>query len=215
LSELFQVPFVNKSVEFKDWPKLKPNTPLGSLPILEVEQPGKPKRVVPESNAILRYVGKLGGLYPSDPVQALEVDSFIDTASDATKKIEMSIQGAVKTLVAEKEWTDDEKLAFRKRIAEDEKSGLPFHLSYFETSLARSESGYLVGDRVTVADLQLYRITSWLRKGIIEGISKDILFDYPRVQAHYEKIESLPEVQVWRSKHAEPYPTFDFSPTTA
>ncbi len=38
--------------------------------------------VIPQSQAQLRYVGKLGGLYPTDPVQAAFADAAIDAVMD-------------------------------------------------------------------------------------------------------------------------------------
>lgn len=210
-----KISFTNKAVEFKDWKDIKDTTPLGQLPILEVkDDPSKEdKIVIPESSAILRYIGKLGGLYPEDPVQALQVDSFLETANDATKKIELSIMGPVKTLIAEEEWTNEEKMAFRKRIAENKQHGLPFHLSYFENALKKNEaSGWLVGDTITIADIQVYRIGNWLQSGMLDGIPKEILNDYPKVKEHYHRIEALPKVAAWRSKYTAPYGSFDFEP---
>ncbi len=50
--------------------------PLGQLPVLHMETDGK-RSVVTQSSAILRYFGKLGGLYPSDEVDALEIDFYL------------------------------------------------------------------------------------------------------------------------------------------
>jgi hypothetical protein len=51
--------------------------PFGQLPVMEVD--GK---LVSQSQALLRYAGKLAGLYPSDPVQALLVDEMIGAVED-------------------------------------------------------------------------------------------------------------------------------------
>ncbi len=40
-------------------------------------------REIGESIAILRFAGKLGGLYPEKPLQALLVDSLVDIAASA------------------------------------------------------------------------------------------------------------------------------------
>jgi glutathione S-transferase len=56
-----KVPFTNKSVAFQDFPQVKQHLPLGQLPILEIESPGKETVVISQAHAILRYFGKLGG----------------------------------------------------------------------------------------------------------------------------------------------------------
>ena len=48
--------------------------PFGQLPVLEVEE----GVYIAQSAAIMRYIGKKTGLYPSDAVKAALVDSIID-----------------------------------------------------------------------------------------------------------------------------------------
>ncbi|CAM9234419.1 unnamed protein product, partial [Hapterophycus canaliculatus] len=60
-----------------DWLVLKPTLPFGQLPILEVDGV-----IIPQSLAQLRYVGKIGGLYPTNPIQAAFCDAAADTLTD-------------------------------------------------------------------------------------------------------------------------------------
>lgn len=62
--------------------ELKPNTPMGQLPILEVD--GKK---VCQSGALLRYAGKLAGLYPEDAWKALKVDEFLGAWDEASNEM--------------------------------------------------------------------------------------------------------------------------------
>ena len=48
------IPFEDDRVLGTDWPRRKPSTPFGSLPVLEVDD-----AIVTQSNGINRYVGKL------------------------------------------------------------------------------------------------------------------------------------------------------------
>lgn len=189
--------------------------PLGQMPLLEIEEDGKEKQMIVQSVAILRYLGKLGNLYPTDPIQAMKVDSLMDTASEATRSIEMSIQGPVTWLIAEEPWSKDQVMAIRKRIANDQKHGLPFYLSYFENALKTNATGWLAGDSVTIADLLLHRITSWVSGGMLDGIPDDLLDSYPTVKQHDQKVEALPAVQQWRAEHPTPYRDFTFEPTSS
>lgn len=182
------------------------------MPFLEIEEEGKDKVVVAESNAILRYIGKLGGVYPSDPIQALKVDSLIETSLEATRSLEVSLSGMVRSLLFETDWTDEEKLACRKRLAEDKERGLPFYLSYFEKVLKENGTGFFVGDSLTIADLAISRLVFWIESGTLDGIPKSMLDDYPLFKALAAKIESTPEVVAYRSKHPIPYGDFDFEP---
>jgi glutathione S-transferase len=56
--------------------------PYGQVPALSVD--GK---ILAQSNAIMRYIGKATNLYPSDPIQAALVDSIMDQETDMTAGI--------------------------------------------------------------------------------------------------------------------------------
>jgi len=168
--------------------------------------------VIAQSLAILRYIGKLGNLYPEDPIQAMEVDSMLDTLADCAKPIEMTVQGPVKFLIDDEAWSKSKVLEIRNRITNDKQNGLPFYLGYFEKVLNANPSGWLVGNTVTIADLQLHRITSWVSSGMLDGIPKTILDDYPLVKVHNENIEALPSVVKWRTEHPTPYQDFQHTP---
>jgi prostaglandin-H2 D-isomerase / glutathione transferase len=60
------IDFDDNRVPMADWPALKPTTPFGSVPTLEVDG-----HTYGQSNAQLRYAGKLASLYPTDNVQGL------------------------------------------------------------------------------------------------------------------------------------------------
>mmetsp|Transcript_25849 Transcript_25849/g.43961 ORF Transcript_25849/g.43961 Transcript_25849/m.43961 type:complete len:154 (-) Transcript_25849:56-517(-) len=56
-----KIPFTNKSLTFKDFSAEKGTFPLQEVPVLEIEEPGKEKYAIPQSVAILRYIGKMAG----------------------------------------------------------------------------------------------------------------------------------------------------------
>ena len=68
-----EIPFEDERIQFSDWPGMKASTPYGSLPLLQVDD-----QVFAESSAMLRYAGKEAGLYPTDHVEALKVDQYVD-----------------------------------------------------------------------------------------------------------------------------------------
>ena len=69
------VPFNNNIVQFKDWPALKPSMPNMQMPCLELADGTK----MGQSHAILRFLGAKHGYYPSDALEAYQVDSLCDT----------------------------------------------------------------------------------------------------------------------------------------
>ena len=71
--------FEDKHISFADFgtKKAAGEFPLGSIPVLDVAG----ERFA-QSNAILRYAGKLTGLYPEDPIAAMRVDMVLDTIEE-------------------------------------------------------------------------------------------------------------------------------------
>jgi prostaglandin-H2 D-isomerase / glutathione transferase len=208
-----KIPFTNKAITFAEWGQVKKDMPLKQLPILEVEDENGSKTTIVQSLAILRYFSKLGGLYPDDPFEALKVDSMIDTVLEMSNLVSMTFAGAQNSLISEEPWTEEELVTIRKRIATNEENGLPFHLNYFENALKQSTSGWLVGDKLTVADLHMYGYVKHLESGVVSHIPLDLVSkSYPAIVAHGEKIKAIPEVAAWYENHPKPYSTFDYTP---
>lgn len=83
-----------------------------------------------QSNAIMRYVGKLGGLYPSDPVEALEVDLVIDTVEEAYKFLGYTLTGPKGIFFSEDTLSDQEKIDIRKKLMDP---AIPRNVAYVST----------------------------------------------------------------------------------
>jgi glutathione S-transferase len=98
------------------------------LPVLEIEFKSKDKQVIAQRNAILVYLGRRGGLYPTDPLEGLQVDYMLDTVSEALRPLEVSASGAVSSLLSNAPWKNEELMRIRERIANDHDAGLP-HVS--------------------------------------------------------------------------------------
>jgi glutathione S-transferase len=119
---VYQIPFTNTVISFPDFDEMKASLPTGQLPILDIETNGK-KKVVGQSAAILRYAGKLAGLYPTDDMEAMEVDMFCDHIEDLTKGLFLSVAGSVSSFVSDTPWTKEEVLAMRLRMLDADKWG--------------------------------------------------------------------------------------------
>jgi len=71
------VDFTDTRFSFKDWPEVKPTTPLGFVPVLKIDdQPHC------QTLALMRYAAKKAGFYPADALEALVVDEVADTLND-------------------------------------------------------------------------------------------------------------------------------------
>jgi len=161
--------------------------PFGGLPVFDVETTER-RVCAAQSNAILRYAGRLSGLYPvEDPLLALKVDEALDMGEDINCLLAPSIH----------EQDTQRKLAMRKELAEET---LPFWAGCFEKLLVdNGSSGFIAGDNLSVADLKLYWIIDWLTSGMLDGIPTTLFDSYPAVIAWRKNIDSvrlarLPEV---------------------
>ncbi|CAB9506161.1 S-crystallin [Seminavis robusta] len=216
-----KVPFTNRVIAKEDWAMVKRHSPLGQLPTLLAVQPGKDLVTAPQSTAILRYIGKLGGLYPFDEVESAQVEFMIETIVEATRLVEMTVSGVVKLLILDVLKKEEEIPPIRKRLLENEDRGLPKYLKYFESVLEENKlAGWLVGSNMTVADLSVYHLSSWLNGGLDGGVQggdaymfdSSILEKYPLLRKHREAIENHISVVRFREQFQSPYSSFDFVP---
>lgn len=66
---------VNRETE---WPQLKPSTRYSQLPSLKIND----NFTLYQTVAIARFLAKEGGLYPSDPFQALQTEEYINALEE-------------------------------------------------------------------------------------------------------------------------------------
>lgn len=150
--------------------------PFGALPLLDLETAEGAIRSA-QSNAILRFVGRMSALYPeSDPIKALKVDEAMDLAED--------IYNVLAPSMAEND--EEKKLAMRKKLAQ---VTLPIWLGYLERLLvANGNTGFIVGDSLSVADLKLYWMADMFTNGNLDGVPTSILDSYKSIIAWRDNI---------------------------
>lgn len=75
------IPYNDVTITFSQWPEHKARLdicPLGQLPTLQLPS----GEFIAQSGTITRFVAKMGGLYPSDPVEAARGDMVHEMAQD-------------------------------------------------------------------------------------------------------------------------------------
>lgn len=175
------IPFEDDHVSFEQFAaeKAAGALPFGSLPVVEVVQDGR-RVAAAESNAILRYAGRLAGLYPvDDPLRALKVDEAMDLGEDLFRLIGPSIV----------EPDVERKMAMRKVLAEET---LPLWGGFLEKLLvANGATGFVVGDTLTVGDLKLHWIVDKLTNGSLDGVPATVLDGFPTVAAWRKNVAAV------------------------
>eukprot|EP01060_Flectonema_neradi_P021892 TRINITY_DN299_c0_g1_i1.p1 TRINITY_DN299_c0_g1~~TRINITY_DN299_c0_g1_i1.p1 ORF type:complete len:241 (+),score=55.14 TRINITY_DN299_c0_g1_i1:64-723(+) len=180
------VSFEDEHLTGEQWGKMKSEVSPKQLPLLHVGE-----RVFGQSYAQLRYASKISKfegrpLYPTDPLLALEVDEFADMMTDLFAPIAASFK---MTDTAERD-------ALRaKSVAE----GGDVHkwLSFIDTQLGKSKSGFAVGDYLTMADVIAFCFIQPLRAGLLDGVPTTCLDGFKNIQAHRDMIANIPIVKAY------------------
>jgi glutathione S-transferase len=166
------IPFNDHRVPVDGWPALKPQMPLQALPVLEVDAVE-----ITQSNTINRYVGRLAGLYPVDPLEAAFCDEVMDAVEEITEKIVATfpLEGA-------------EKEGARRRLAE---GPIPLYLTRLVRLLERGGAEYFADGRLTVADLRAFLWIRHLRSGALDHVPRDLADRVaPLLVKHFERINA-------------------------
>ena len=155
--------------------------PFHQLPVIEAE--GK---IIGQTGAIARYCGKASNLYADDNLKAAKIDQIIDAATDITNLVSPTIR--------EKDLDkkmDDRKLLVNKL--------LPRWFRYLENLLSEDESAWFV-EKMSIADVAIWRLLGWLTSGIIDGIPTSIIDDFPKLKNIHHQVHTHPKVQEWMLK---------------
>lgn len=75
------------------------------------------------------------------------------------------------------------------------------------------DAEYLVGNRLTVADLAVFTNCCMLRCGHFDGFPRDCLDAFPQLKAFTERIARLPKVQEYYGAHSSAW-ACGFKPTS-
>ncbi|XP_014210579.1 glutathione S-transferase [Copidosoma floridanum] len=170
------VDFVDDRVKMDEWPKIKPTTPFGQMPVLEVD--GKK---VCQSTAICRYLAKQFGLAGKDDWENLEIDAAVDTIHDLRAKI------------AAGHYESNEEA--KKQKLEAAKELVPFYLERLDEQVKKN-GGYFVGGKLTWADLFFVALLDYLNY----MAKYDILEKYDSLKKLEEKIHQEPKIKAWLAK---------------
>jgi len=157
--------------------------PFHQLPVLEID--GK---IVGQTGAIARYCGKLSNLYPKDDFLAAKVDQIIDTATDITNLVSPTVRE--KDTIVKKEMRD----ILTNKL-------LPRWFNYLENLLQKENySQWFVDDKMSIADIAIWRLLGWLKSGMLEGIPKNICDNFTKLNNVHSEVHKHPKIQEWMHK---------------
>ena len=145
-------------------------------------------KVLTQAATIARFCASLAGMYPKDPWQAAKIDELLDITCELTYKFSPALP--VKD--------PEKRLELRAKIASVD---IPKTLSFIEKQLEENGTGYCVGAKLTLGDLAVWKLTSWLTAGILDGIPTTVAQPFPLLQAHHDHVAAEPRIAQWISEH--------------
>ena len=158
--------------------------PFKQLPVLDVD--GK---IIAQTGAIARFCGKLSGLYPkNNDLEAAQIDQIIEAAQDINYLVTLSGRDKEK-----------ERLALARKILATKH--LPKWFQFLENLLKKNnESYFFVGNKISIADLAIWRLLGWLSSGLLDGVPTNILEPYEKINRLREEVYKHPKVNEWMLK---------------
>ncbi|KAK3784175.1 hypothetical protein RRG08_001484 [Elysia crispata] len=166
--------FEDIRVPREDWPALKPNTPFGQMPMLEVDGVK-----IGQTVAIANYLGREFGLYGKTNMESCKVDQVVCLVQDFLIAI-------VKAMFEK----DEAKKAELMKVHTEEV--VPNFLGLFEKLLKQNGTGYFVGSTVTLADLFVYDLTWNMVKN-----APTFLDGHPLLKQNHNKVGSVPQIKAY------------------
>ena len=154
--------------------------PFRQLPVLVIEGES-----IAQTGAIARICGKLGDMYPKDIIEAGKVDQVIDTVTDINVLINPSMH--------------ESNPAIKRQMRDDLSSdALPKYFGYLEKILEANDSGWFVGDEMTVADIAVWSMLGWIAQGVLDDIPSTLPKTFERLTRLYNEMSRMPKVQEWK-----------------
>ena len=165
-----------------EFAEMRKSTPFGHVPTLQVDGVQ-----VTQCDSILRYAGKLAGLYPTDPYQALLCDEVMYVVEEANVKMGPSFR-----------MTGDAQREARAALVN---GSMPVYLGWLQSQLQAHGGEYFADNRLTVADLKVFVDVRGLNSGRLDHVPADLVEKVaPALNAHMQRIAQNPAVTQYYAK---------------
>ena len=176
------IDFEDVRLKFPEFREAQPSFRFHALPVLEIDS-----QPITQSNAQLRYVGKLAGLYPTDDLQALYCDEAMGAVEDVGHAVgkTFGLQGD----------------ALKQAREEFVQGRLATYIKGLDELLARGGGQFFADGRMTVADLKVFVETRTLAKGTLDHVPTNIVEELaPALAEHRERIANDPRVVAYYAR---------------
>lgn len=139
---------------------------------------------ITQSKAILRYLGRKFDMFGDGDDEMTKVDEMMEHIKDLEQEF-------FKTFT---EKDETKKEAIRNNI---KTNVLPAFVTLMSGVLKKNKTGYLVGKKLSIADIHLFAIFDNITK--MDGFN-DVLENNADLTAHSNMIKSIPNIKAWLDK---------------
>jgi len=187
-AEIARLIFAAAGVDYEDfriardkWPELKPSTPFGQIPLLEVDG-----IVLCQSKTIARYLARKFNLAGETELDQARADMIVDCIQDAIEP----------TIIFRRLAEGAAKVEMKTKYVGEQ---LPVSLLALEKLLKENNGGdgYFVGEKLTWVDLALIDTVHWLQAIVEAG---DDVAKYPKLHALQQRVENIPAIAEYLAK---------------
>jgi glutathione S-transferase len=193
---LSETKYEDVRIKFPEWKDLKPKTPYGNLPVMEIDD----GPVKTQSGAMLRWVGAecSDTLYPRDKLY--DIEEAIGVIGDLQKAWEPCLYLAMRPQAFgyEEDFPKTEKgkeliKSMREKFV---KNDLPNYLGRIEGLIDKSGGKWLVaGDHPTIADCMAVALLRGYTRGHIDHIDTKCLETNPKIVDYCKRFCDLPQIK--------------------
>jgi glutathione S-transferase len=175
------VDFEDNRLKREQWLALKPTTPYGSVPILEL--PGHPP--LAQSNAILVLIGRKHGLHPKDDFEAARHEGMMQHVEDLRLQVSPTLRMS----------DEAEKKKAREQLAA---TTIPQWATHAEKQVG--DGPFFGGAAIHVVDLKLHMILRWIRGGALDHIPATVFDAFPKLVRVHDAVRDHAGVKAWYAK---------------
>jgi prostaglandin-H2 D-isomerase / glutathione transferase len=176
------VPFEDHRFSFPEFAEIRKTAPFGQVPLLEVDGV-----TITQCDAMLRYAGKLAGLYPTDAYQAMLCDEVSYLVEEANVKLGPTFR-----------MKDEELKAARLALVS---GSMTTYLAWLQKRLVAQGGEYFADNRLTVADLKVFVDVRGLNSGRLDHVPSDLVAQVaPALNAHQQRVAQHPAVVAYYGK---------------
>ncbi|XP_022086256.1 S-crystallin SL11-like [Acanthaster planci] len=174
--------FEDVRVSPEEWSDMKPKTPLGQIPVLEVD--GKQ---LPQSGAIERYLAGEFGLLGSNSWEAAQIDAVYHTV--------IELMGTLLQIEFYEKDEEKKKAGLAKYYNGEAPRRMAGLTKLFEM-YGGGDAGFFVGDKISLADINFFAMT--------EYFDAEELKKYPKMEALRSRVAANSRLAAFMKNRSTP-----------